>query len=89
MALGAEPRHVLSMAVAQGSALAGVGIVLGLGGAFAVTRYLANILFGLTPLDPSTFVAMSVAFALIATGAAYVSARRAAKLDPLVALRHE
>jgi predicted permease len=89
MALGAQRRHVLSMVVGQGIVLTGVGILLGLAGAFTLTRYLANMLFGLTPLDPSTFLALSGAFVVIAAGAAYLPARRAANLDPFRALRQD
>jgi putative ABC transport system permease protein len=65
------------------------GYVGGLAGAAAVTRYLEVLLFGLTPLDPSTFVAVTVMFAAVAMLASYVPARRATKVDPLVALRCE
>ena len=64
-----------------------VGIGLGIAGAAAVTRYLERLLFGLTPLDPVTFGVVSMLFASIATLAAYVPARRAAKVDPLIAIR--
>ena len=65
------------------------GVVAGLAGAVAVTRYLEGLLFGLTPLDPTTFAAVALAVASIATLAAYMPARRATKVDPLVALRCE
>jgi ABC-type antimicrobial peptide transport system permease subunit len=65
------------------------GLVIGLVGAMATTRYLRVLLFGLTPLDPTTFAAATLMFAVIATLAAYVPARRATRVDPLIALRGE
>jgi ABC-type antimicrobial peptide transport system permease subunit len=67
----------------------GCGVVLGVGSAAALTRYLEGMLFGLTPLDPATFVSVSVLFASVATVAAFVPARRATRVDPLIALRAE
>lgn len=69
--------------------MTGLGIALGGAGAAAVTRYLQAMLFGVTPLDPPTFLAVAVLFALVAAVAAYVPARRAMKVDPMVALRSE
>jgi putative ABC transport system permease protein len=89
MALGAPRRGILALVLGQGAALAGIGVVAGLAGAFAVTRYLSSLLFGITPLDPATFVAVSVVFAGVALLASYVPARRATGVDPLVALRSE
>jgi ABC-type antimicrobial peptide transport system permease subunit len=77
------------LVLGQSAALVALGIVLGVAGGAAVTRYLEGMLFGLTPLDPSTFGAVIVLFALVATLAAYVPARRATKVDPMVALRCE
>jgi putative ABC transport system permease protein len=89
MALGARRREVLGLIVRESAVLIVVGLGLGLGGAALTTRYLQDLLFGLTPLDPATFAA--VALVLIATTltAAYVPARRATLVDPLVALRCE
>jgi putative ABC transport system permease protein len=89
MALGAQRRQVLSLVLSQGGLLTAIGMLLGLGGAVGVARYLKSMLFGLTSLDPPTFVGVSIAFALIATLASYSPARRATKVDPLTALRHE
>jgi putative ABC transport system permease protein len=89
MALGAERGQVLALVLRQGIILAVIGIVLGLAGAAVVTRNLASMLFGLTPLDPITFLAVSFSFAAVAVLASYVPARRATKVDPLVALRYE
>ena len=73
----------------QSLVLTALGIAAGIAGAFGVTRYLQQMLFGLTPLDPATFVAVAAAFGVIATLAAFVPARRATRVDPLVALRCE
>jgi ABC-type antimicrobial peptide transport system permease subunit len=89
MALGAERADVIRLVLRQSLLMTAVGIVLGMAGAAAVTRYLTGILFGLAPLDPTTFVAVSLMFAAVATVAAFVPARRATKVDPLVALRYE
>ena len=87
IALGARQSDVLRMVMGQTAALTGAGIVFGLAGAAGVTRYLRSMLFGLTPLDPSTFAAVAVLFAGVAALAAFLPARRAADVDPLVALR--
>jgi ABC-type antimicrobial peptide transport system permease subunit len=89
MALGAQRTQVLSLVLGDSAVLTTIGILFGLGGAAAATRFLATMLFGLTPLDPSTFVGVSLAFALIASLASYAPARRATRVDPLTALRHE
>jgi len=89
MALGAEPRSVLSLIVGHGMQLAAVGIALGAAGAFALTRFLANLLFEVKPGDPATFVGVSATLAIVALAASYVPARRAMRVDPMVALRHE
>jgi putative ABC transport system permease protein len=89
MALGAQRGNVMALVLVQSVVLTAIGIVLGVGGAFAVTRYLAQMLFGVTPLDPATFVVVSLLFASIAALASFVPARRATQVDPLVALRSE
>jgi putative ABC transport system permease protein len=89
IALGATSREVLAMALRQSVAVAFIGIVLGLAGAAELTKYMQSMLFGLTPLDPLTFSAVPVVFALTALAAAFLPARRATKVDPLVALRYE
>jgi putative ABC transport system permease protein len=89
MALGAARADVLRLVLGQTLVLTVAGITLGLAGAAALTRYLAGLLFGLTPLDATTFLAVALVFSAIATGAALVPARRATNVDPLLALRYE
>ena len=69
--------------------LGGAGVAIGAGGSFALTRLLRTMLFGVSPTDPAVFVAASVFLLVVASLAAYIPARRAARVDPLVALRHE
>jgi putative ABC transport system permease protein len=87
MALGAERRHVLAMILRRGAWLAAAGIVTGVGGAFAGARYLESMLYGIQPRDPGTFIAVAAAFASVAIIASYLPARRATRVDPMVALR--
>jgi len=89
LALGAQSRDVLLMIVKQGSKLIMVGLVIGLAGAFAATRVIASLLFGVTTKDPFTFVSAAVLLAIVALLACYVPAWRATKVDPLEALRYE
>ena len=89
LALGARPRDVLYLMVSQGMKLTAVGVVIGLAGAFAVTRLMAGLLFGVTPTDAATFIIVSVGLIVVALFASYLPARRATKVDPLVALRYE
>jgi putative ABC transport system permease protein len=88
-ALGAQYANVLRLVLGQSLILTAGGIGLGLAGAAAVTRSLRSLLFGLTPLDPATFVGVAALFAVVAIVAAYVPAHRATRVDPLVALRTE
>ncbi len=89
VALGAQRTDVIGLVLRQTSALIGIGLAVGFCGAAMVTRSLDAMLFGLTPLDPVTFISASLVFVVVAMLASYVPARRAAKVDPLVALRCE
>ena len=89
LALGAHPRDVLRLVVGQGMQLVVAGILLGIAGALALTRLMASLLYRVSPTDPATFVVVSVLLALVALIACYVPARRAMRVDPMVALRTE
>ena len=89
MALGARPLDVLKLMVGQGMSLVVIGLVLGLAGAYATTRLMTSLLFDVTAKDPITFAVVTVVLAIVAFLACYIPARRATKVDPLVALRYE
>ena len=89
MALGAQRDRVLRLVVREGITLAIVGGAFGLAAAFGVMRYLASLLYGVRPFDPLTFAAVAVLLFSVALAACYIPARRATRVDPLVALRHE
>jgi predicted permease len=89
MALGAQRLNVLRLVIRQGFRLAAVGVVIGLLGAWALTRLMSSLLFGVTPMDSVTLVTVVAILALVALAACYVPARRATRVDPLVALREE
>jgi putative ABC transport system permease protein len=89
LALGAQVTDVLKMILGQGMAVIGVGLVVGLASAFALMRLLRSLLFGVGENDPVTFVAITLVLFVVALLACYIPARRATKVDPLVALRYE
>jgi predicted permease len=89
MALGAQSRDVMRMVVGEGAKMALVGVAAGLAGAFGLTELMANQLFGVTAHDPLTFAAVAILLTLVALVACYLPARRAVRVDPVVALRCE
>jgi putative ABC transport system permease protein len=89
MALGAARRDVVKLVLGQGLRLALAGIAIGLVGAWALTRFLTSLLFGIKPTDPLTFVGVCLILTIVAVLASYLPARRATKVDPIVALRYE
>jgi predicted permease len=89
MALGARRPDILRVIVGQGVGLSAAGAVIGILGALGTTRYLASLLYGVRPVDPPTFVVVAVLLGLVALAACYIPARRASRVDPMVALRYE
>jgi len=89
MALGAVPGDVLRLVLGHGLWTIAAGVVVGLAGAFVLTRTMQSLLFGVGASDPATFAGVAILLALVALLASYIPARRATKVDPMVALRHE
>jgi ABC-type antimicrobial peptide transport system permease subunit len=89
MALGAQKQDVLRLVVGQGISLSMIGIFLGLGVAVALTRFLSSFLYQIEPTDPATFLLVSVLMAVVSLLACYFPARRATRVDPMIALSRE
>jgi predicted permease len=89
IAMGAQRRDILKLVINEGLTLTVIGIVVGLGSAFALTRFLAAFLYGVSATDPLDFAAVAALFAIVAFAASYIPARRATRVDPLTALRYE
>ena len=89
MALGAQWRDVLKLIVGSGMLLVTIGLIIGLAGALALTRLMSTLLFEVSPTDPITFAAVALCVIIATLLACYIPARRAMKVDPLVALRYE
>ena len=89
MALGAQSRDVLALVLGRALLVTGVGLAVGVGGALILTRVIATLLYGVPPDDPVTFAVVAALLTLVALAACYVPARRATRVDAVVALRSE
>jgi putative ABC transport system permease protein len=89
LALGAQPRDVLKMVVLGGLRVAAVGVAVGIAASLVLTRLMEKMLFGISPSDPLTFSLVTTILVLAALAASFIPARRATKVDPLIALRYE
>jgi len=88
-ALGATTGNLLRLVIGHGMLLAGIGLALGLAGSLALTRLISTLLFNTSPTDAPTLAAVALVLVTAALAACYVPARRATKVDPMIALRHE
>jgi predicted permease len=89
MAIGARRSDVLRLVLSEGARMAALGVVIGIGASLAITRLISTLLFGISAIDAFTFVGVAVFLSLVALAASYVPARRAMRVDPMTALRHE
>jgi putative ABC transport system permease protein len=89
MALGASAVNVLRLIVREGLTLVLIGLAVGASGALALTRVMSSLLFDVKPADPATFASVSLLLAAVAFAASYIPARRATRVDPMIALRYE
>jgi ABC-type antimicrobial peptide transport system permease subunit len=89
MALGADRTEIMRLVLGRGLVLVAVGVALGIAAALSVSRMVANMLFGISPIDPVTFVGVPLLLAAMALAASYVPAFRATRIDPALALRGE
>jgi ABC-type antimicrobial peptide transport system permease subunit len=89
IALGARGWDVLQLVLSHSAKMAGLGVLIGLAGSLVLTRIMAKMLYGVSPNDPLTFFAVAAILTLVALAASYIPARRAMRVDPIVALRYE
>jgi putative ABC transport system permease protein len=89
IALGASGADILRLVVGQGMRMVAVGLILGLIASFALTRVMSSLLFSVSATDPATFIVVSLLLAAVAFFASFIPARRATRVDPMVALRYE
>jgi ABC-type antimicrobial peptide transport system permease subunit len=89
MALGAQPQDILRLILGRGGKLAGLGVVVGLAAALGLTRLMTSMLYGVGAIDPLTFTGVAILLTLVALAACYIPARRATRVNPVVALRYE
>jgi ABC-type antimicrobial peptide transport system permease subunit len=89
MSLGAQRGNILRLVVGEGARMAVLGVVIGIAASFVITRLLSSLLFGISATDPLTFVGVAAVLSAVALLASYIPARRAMRVDPMVALRYE